>query len=205
MYALKVPSSRLSVLNIWLFKVWYDESAPYKTYVNLGNIVVWFSNGTPEGKEHAVFVNSHLNGTLPTPGAAGDALSVGIMLDCMSSRWNTRLEPKTHDYSTCAVHLNISTSWSRIDEVLVWNNAEELLQDGPHSSSTNITLCQLEGLLEHRLFDTLTIFPFSVRAVINLEAAGSKGRELLFQATLDRLTRTSQGSVRVIAQDFLCR
>ena len=55
----------------------------YKTYVNLTNIVVRISDGTPEGKEHAVLVNSHLDSTLPSPGAADDALPVGIMLDCM--------------------------------------------------------------------------------------------------------------------------
>lgn len=55
----------------------------YKTYVNLTNIVVRVSDGTPEGKEHAVLVNSHLDSTLPSPGAADDALSVGVMLECI--------------------------------------------------------------------------------------------------------------------------
>ena len=55
----------------------------YKTYVNLSNIVVRISNGTPEGKEHAVLFNAHLDSTLPSPGAADDAISVGILLDCM--------------------------------------------------------------------------------------------------------------------------
>jgi len=55
----------------------------YKTYVNLSNIIVRISDGTPEGKEHAVLVNAHLDSTLPSPGAADDALPVGVMLDCM--------------------------------------------------------------------------------------------------------------------------
>ena len=55
----------------------------YKTYVNLSNIIVRISDGTPEGKEHAVLFNAHLDSTLPSPGAADDALAVGIMLDCM--------------------------------------------------------------------------------------------------------------------------
>jgi len=55
----------------------------YKTYVNLSNIVVRISDGTQEGKEHALLVNAHLDSTLPSPGAADDALSVGVMLDCM--------------------------------------------------------------------------------------------------------------------------
>lgn len=55
----------------------------YKTYVNLSNIIIRLSNGTEEGKEHAVLVNSHLDSTLPSPGAADDAISVGIMLECV--------------------------------------------------------------------------------------------------------------------------
>jgi hypothetical protein len=50
----------------------------YKTYVKLSNIVIRISNGTAEGKEHAVLVNSHLDSTLPSPGAADDALAVGV-------------------------------------------------------------------------------------------------------------------------------
>jgi Zn-dependent M28 family amino/carboxypeptidase len=55
----------------------------YKTYVNLTNIVVRISDGTSATKEHAVLVNAHLDSTLPSPGAADDALSVGVMLECM--------------------------------------------------------------------------------------------------------------------------
>jgi hypothetical protein len=55
----------------------------YKTYVNLTNFVVRVSDGTAASKEHAVLVNAHLDSTLPSPGAADDALSVGAMLECM--------------------------------------------------------------------------------------------------------------------------
>ncbi len=41
----------------------------YKTYRDLSNIVVRVSDGTERGKEHAVLVNSHLDSTLPSPGA----------------------------------------------------------------------------------------------------------------------------------------
>lgn len=61
----------------------------YKTYMNLTNIVVRISDGTPEGKEHAVLVNSHLDSTLPSPGAADDAISVGVMIECMRVLVNT--------------------------------------------------------------------------------------------------------------------
>ena len=55
----------------------------YKTYANLTNIVIRVSDGTSEGKKHAVLVSAHLDSTLPSPGAADDALSVGVMLDCI--------------------------------------------------------------------------------------------------------------------------
>jgi Zn-dependent M28 family amino/carboxypeptidase len=55
----------------------------YKTYADLTNIVIRVSDGTSEGKKHAVLVSAHLDSTLPSPGAADDALSVGVMLDCI--------------------------------------------------------------------------------------------------------------------------
>jgi Zn-dependent M28 family amino/carboxypeptidase len=76
----------------------------YKNYVDLTNIIVRVSDGTPEGKKNAVLVNSHLDSTLPSPGkfqiapmgaengylvviniigAADDAVSVGVMLECI--------------------------------------------------------------------------------------------------------------------------
>ena len=49
--------------------------------MNLANTVIRISDGTPEGKEHAVLINSHLDSTLPSPGAADDALAVGTMIE----------------------------------------------------------------------------------------------------------------------------
>ncbi|CDO70121.1 hypothetical protein BN946_scf184783.g5 [Trametes cinnabarina] len=90
----------------------------YKTYVNLTNIIVRVSDGTEKGKEHAVLVNSHLDSTLPSPGAADDALSVGVMLECIRVLVNTPgWEPK---------HAII----------FLFNNAEESLQDGSQLYST---------------------------------------------------------------------
>ena len=67
----------------------------YKTYVSLTNIIVRVSDGTDEGKQHAVLVNSHVDSTLPSPGAADDALSVGVMLECIRFLVNTPgWEPK---------------------------------------------------------------------------------------------------------------
>lgn len=53
----------------------------YKTYRDLSNIVVRVSNGTDAGKAHAILINAHLDSTLPSPGAADDALSCGILLE----------------------------------------------------------------------------------------------------------------------------
>ncbi|RDB27664.1 putative endoplasmic reticulum metallopeptidase 1 [Hypsizygus marmoreus] len=123
----------------------------YKTYVNLTNIVVRISDGTDEGKEHAVLVNAHLDSTLPSPGAADDAISVGVMLDCMRVLVNT-------------------PEWSpKHAIVFLFNHAEESLQDGSHLFST-----------QHPIAPT-------VRAIINLEAAGTTGREILFQATSEEM------------------
>ncbi|KAI0676099.1 hypothetical protein C8Q78DRAFT_369024 [Trametes maxima] len=125
----------------------------YKTYVNLTNIIVRVSDGTAVGKEHAVLVNSHVDSTLPSPGAADDALSVGVMLECIRVLVNTPgWEPKH------AI-------------VFLFNNAEESLQDGSHLFST-----------QHPVAKT-------VRAAINLEAAGTTGPELLFQATSEQMIR----------------
>ncbi|GJE93217.1 M28 family metallopeptidase [Phanerochaete sordida] len=123
----------------------------YKTYVNLSNIVVRVSDGTKAGKEHAVLINSHLDSTLPSPGAADDALSVGVMLECIRVLINTPEWEPRHSI------------------VFLFNNAEESLQDGSHLFST-----------QHPIAD-------SVRAVINLEAAGTTGPELLFQATSEEM------------------
>ncbi|KAF7318377.1 Peptide hydrolase [Mycena chlorophos] len=123
----------------------------YKNYQNLTNIVIRISDGTPEGKAHALLLNAHLDSTLPSPGAADDAISVGVMLECMRVLVNT-------------------PEWSPAHSViLLFNHAEESLQDASHLFST-----------QHEIAPT-------VRAVINLEAAGTTGKELLFQATSEEM------------------
>jgi len=123
----------------------------YKNYVKLSNIVMRLSDGTPAGKEHAILVNAHLDSTLPSPGAADDALAVGVMIECIRVFIHTPEWEPTHAI------------------VFLFNNAEETLQDGSH------------------LFATQHDIVSSVRAVINLEAAGSTGPELLFQATSNEM------------------
>ncbi|KAG8709665.1 hypothetical protein FRC11_005312, partial [Ceratobasidium sp. 423] len=122
-----------------------------KNYVDLSNIIMRVSDGTPEGKKHAVLVNSHLDSTLPSPGAADDAVSVGVMLECI------RVLTQTPD-------------WQPVYPIIfLFNNAEESLQDGSH------------------LYATQHFTAHTVRAMINLEAAGSTGPEILFQATSEEM------------------
>ncbi|KAI0311021.1 hypothetical protein OF83DRAFT_1152851 [Amylostereum chailletii] len=123
----------------------------YKHYVNLSNIIVRVSDGTPEGKQDAVLVNAHLDSTLPSPGAADDALSVGVMLECI------RVLTHTPDWTP------------KHAIIFLFNHAEESLQDGSQLYST-----------QHPTAST-------VRAFINLEAAGTTGPELLFQATSEEM------------------
>lgn len=94
-----------------------------------------------------MLVNAHLDSTLPSPGAADDALAVGVMLEAARTLISTDNWSPTHSI------------------ILLFNNAEESLQDGSH------------------LFATSHPWRENVRAVLNLEAAGTKGRTLLFQAT----------------------
>jgi hypothetical protein len=72
-----------STLRIFLCSYDMMSKRLYKTYVNLTNVIVRVSDGTAEGKEHALLVNAHLDSTLPSPGAADDAVCVGIMLECI--------------------------------------------------------------------------------------------------------------------------
>ncbi|KAH8104118.1 hypothetical protein BXZ70DRAFT_924624 [Cristinia sonorae] len=141
----------------------------YKIYRDLSNIIVRVSDGTEKGKEHAVLVNSHLDSTLPSPGAADDAISVGVMLECLRVLVHTPDWEPTHAI------------------IFLFNNAEESLQDGSHLYAT-----------QHHTAP-------SVRAIINLEAAGTTGPELLFQATSEQMiqaySRVPRPFGTVIAND----
>ena len=73
----------------------------YKTYVGLPNTIMRISDGTDRGKEHAVLVNAHVDSTLPSPGAADDALSVGVMLECARVLIHTPNWEPTHAIIFC--------------------------------------------------------------------------------------------------------
>lgn len=72
------------------------------------------SNGTQQGKENAILLNSHLDSTLPSPGASDDAAGVAVMLESI------RVLSQTND-------LKLDTAL-----VFLFNGAEESLQDASH-------------------------------------------------------------------------
>ncbi|KAH7098555.1 hypothetical protein BKA62DRAFT_712707 [Auriculariales sp. MPI-PUGE-AT-0066] len=90
----------------------------WKSYHGLTNIILRVSSGTPTGKANAVLVNCHLDSTLPSPGAADDAMPCGVMLEI-------------------ARVLTHTPQWNPEHAIIfLFNNAEESLQDGSHLYST---------------------------------------------------------------------
>lgn len=111
----------------------------YKTYADLTNIVIRVSDGTPESKQHAVLVNAHLDSTLPSPGAADDALAVGVMLECL--RVLTHTPGWTPSYAIVFRESGEQSTFclvrpSEPAPSPVFNNGEESLQDASHLFST---------------------------------------------------------------------
>lgn len=127
----------------------FMSSTVWKKYYSMSNIIVRISDGTDESKANSVLLNSHLDSTLPSPGAADDGAGVGIMMEILRILTSPGSNRKR----------------LRNSVVLLFNNGEESLQDASHLYITS----------NH------TTVP-SVRSVINLEACGVSGPELLFQA-----------------------
>ncbi|KAL7413564.1 hypothetical protein BDY24DRAFT_388928 [Mrakia frigida] len=121
-----------------------------KTFTGLSNIIMRISNGTREAKESALLLNAHIDSQLTGPGAADDAIGVGIMLEIL------RVKIARKEGFENAV-------------IFLFNDAEECFQDASQLYST-----------QHETAPT-------VKAVINLEAAGTTGQEMLFQATSSEL------------------
>ncbi|BEJ13055.1 hypothetical protein CspHIS471_0302290 [Cutaneotrichosporon sp. HIS471] len=143
-----------------------------KVYAGIRNVVLQIRAKNPitprTVKKDAILVGSHIDSTLPSPGAADDGMGVGVMLD-VARILVDRNEP--FDNSV----------------IFMWNGAEETLQDGSH------------------LYSTQHPTAADVRAMFNLEAAGTTGGALLFQATsqemIDAFSRTPYPRGTVIAAD----
>ncbi|KII90214.1 hypothetical protein PLICRDRAFT_124119 [Plicaturopsis crispa FD-325 SS-3] len=58
----------------------------YKAYIGLSNVAIRTPVSTPESKALTMLVNARLNNTLPSLGAADDALIGSVMLECTRSR-----------------------------------------------------------------------------------------------------------------------
>ncbi|MCO5565485.1 hypothetical protein L7F22_019158 [Adiantum nelumboides] len=125
----------------------FISSVVWKKYYSMSNVIVRISDGTDEGKEHAVLLNAHLDSTLPSPGAADDGAGIAILLEILRI-YTTPPRPRL-----------------RHSVILLFNNGEESFQDASH------------------LYATQHETRHSVRGVVNLEACGTSGPELLFQAT----------------------
>jgi Zn-dependent M28 family amino/carboxypeptidase len=133
-------------------------------------VIVRLSDGTEASKQNAVLVNAHTDSTLPSPGAADDLVGVAAMLEALRVM---ALKPRRLTNSVVFRTLPSLPLYIRIaadhDTSAVFNGAEESLQDASHMFIT-----------QHPLKDT-------IRAVINLEACGVGGPEIVFQATSEEV------------------
>lgn len=125
------------------------SSIVWKKYHSMSNVIVRISDGTEASKANSVLVNSHLDSTLPSPGAADDGIGIGIMMELLRIFTTPGKNRKP----------------LRNSIVMLFNNGEESLQDASHLFITS----------NHSTVPSL-------RSVINLEACGVSGPELLFQA-----------------------
>ncbi|KAJ3403636.1 hypothetical protein HDV05_007702, partial [Chytridiales sp. JEL 0842] len=115
-----------------------------KQYTNITNVIARISCGL-ECDKNAILINAHYDTQFGTVGATDDALPTAVMLEV-------------------ARILAYRSTPLRNSLILLFNGAEESLQDASHAFST-----------QHPLVS-------NVRAFINLEAMGNKGKEILFQA-----------------------
>ncbi|KAF9208321.1 hypothetical protein BGZ49_009174 [Haplosporangium sp. Z 27] len=95
-----------------------------KTYTNMTNIIVRLSCG-PECDRNAILLNAHYDTTLGSPGAADDALGVGIQMELIRI-------------------LSQQPALKKNSVIFLFNGGEESLQDASHSFIT-----------QHELKDTV--------------------------------------------------
>ncbi|KAJ3283266.1 hypothetical protein HDU76_008496, partial [Blyttiomyces sp. JEL0837] len=115
-----------------------------KVYVNITNVIARISWGV-ECDKNAVLVNAHYDAQMVSPGATDDATGIATMLE-LSRLVSLRTQPLRNSL------------------VLLFNGAEESLQDASHAFATQSPLAK------------------NIRAFVNVEAMGNSGKEILFQA-----------------------
>lgn len=119
-----------------------------KAYNNITNIIVKLSCGLHCDNNGAILINAHYDSTIVSPGASDDGAGIAIMLEVVR----------------ILVNKNKSSGKLKNSLILLFNGAEETLQDASHAFVTQHTLSK------------------NVKGLINLEAMGQNGREILFQA-----------------------
>ncbi|KAJ9121564.1 hypothetical protein QFC22_002183 [Naganishia vaughanmartiniae] len=146
------------------------DHAVLKSYRGIGNVILQIggvnTTRTIEGDpiNNAILLNAHIDSALPSPGAADDGVGVGVMLDCA----RVLIERDQHIAGSA---------------IFLFNGAEETLQDASHLYSMQHETKDLYVSMHH-IRKARKLKPYyRVKAVINLEAAGSTGGALLFQAT----------------------
>ncbi|KAJ3100878.1 hypothetical protein HDU97_001868 [Phlyctochytrium planicorne] len=115
-----------------------------KVYTNITNVVVRLSCGD-ECNKNSLLLNSHFDTQIVTPGACDDACAVAVMLEI-------------------ARIVSLRQTPMRNSVILLFNGAEESLQDASHA------------------FVTTSPLAANVRAFLNLESMGNHGKEILFQS-----------------------
>jgi Zn-dependent M28 family amino/carboxypeptidase len=110
----------------------------YKMYIDITNVIVRVSDGTDQGKEHALLVNAHHDSQLTSP---DDALAVGVMLDCM----RVLVDDETWSPTNAVIFRESTRCLMSLSSDLVspvFNNAEESLCDASHLFATQHPLAQ---------------------------------------------------------------
>lgn len=121
----------------------------YKTYINLSNIIVRISDGTERGKASAVLINSHLDSTLPSPGATDDGLAVGVMLECARVLVETKGWEPTYSiiFRACLKRLSFLAPKYLVPQCST--TRKSLCKTAPICSRRNIPLLLRQSLSMH--------------------------------------------------------
>jgi len=166
----------------------FMDKMVWKKYFGISNIIVRLSDGTQATKANSILVNAHTDSTLPSPGAADDLVGVAAMLESLRvmALGKRRLTNSVVFRKFLAKeNLFFSELTDRVRRrqcSMVPRRVFKMLHivrfetSSLFARSPDIHKFRLVFITQHPLKDT-------VRAVINLEACGTDGKEITFQAT----------------------